>query len=171
MTRFAVRDELVDQVEYLIDELHAQEAILSFVPEPLWRATLPTGEPSLLELYGLLAGLSERSYPGLLEAWADAGPAEVQSIDEDDLRDAEPWNEAAPHGLISRIVEARAGLVARLQAIAGDRWREPRTVDGQALTLADVAWRITQEDALILRHIAERLHDANLGGSPVTPLH
>ncbi len=111
-------------------------------------------------------GLGERSYPGLIEAWTHGGSAE--SADEYDLRDSEPWNEADPAELIRRAASAREDVVARLEAV--EDWAARRTVDGSPATLADLAYRITQEDATILRLIGERLHDADLGSSPVTRL-
>jgi len=162
------REVLVGQVAYLVDELHAQEAILSFVPAALWSAGSPTGKHSLLELYGLLVGLGERSYPGLIDAWSHDDGVGAESVDEYDLRDAEAWNEAKPVDLIRRAAAAREDVVARLEAV--DDWAAKRIIDGREVTLADVAFRITQEDATILRLIGERLHDADLGGSPVTRL-
>lgn len=165
MIRPEDREALVGQVAYLVDELHAQQAIVSFVPEPLWSAE-PAGAHSLLELYGLLVSLGEKSYPGLLVAW-NAG-TEATSIDETALLDSEPWNDATPDELIGRAVSARVAVVAALEAV-GD-WSVQRTIDGREVTLADVAFRITQEDAAILRRIGERLNEADLGGSPVTRL-
>jgi hypothetical protein len=162
------RDVLIGQVAYLVDELHAQEAILSFVPAELWSAGSPTGEHSLLELYGLLVGLGERSYPGLIDAWSGGDETVALSVDEYDLQDAESWNEADPVDLIRRAASAREDVVARLEAV--EDWAAKRTIDGHAVNLADVAYRITQEDATILRLIGERLHDADLGTSPVTRL-
>jgi hypothetical protein len=164
------REVLIGQVAYLVDELHAQEAILSFVPERLWSLGSPSGEHSLLELYGLLVALGERSYPGLLEAWSEDGPGAADSVDEYDLRDAEPWNESTPRALVARAVRARAAVVARLEAMGEDRWAAAKMIDGRPSTLGDVAFRITQNDAAILRRIGELLHEANLGGSPVTRL-
>ena len=166
MIRPEDREALVGQVAYLVDELHAQKAIVSFVPEPLWSAE-PAGAHSLLELYGLLVALGERSYPGLVEAWGSDRSGAV-SIDEVELLDSEAWNEAEPVDLIDRAVSARAAVVQGLESV--EDWSGKRTIDGREMTLADVAFRITQEDAAILRRIGEQLQDADLGGSPVTRL-
>lgn len=170
MIRAEDREVLIGQVAYLVDELHAQEAILSFVPERLWSAGSPSGEHSLLELYGLLVALGERSYPGLLEAWSEEGPRSADSVDEYDLRDSEPWNESTPRALVARAVRAREAVVARLEAAGEEEWAAVKTIDGRPATLGDIAFRITQDDAAVLRRIGELLHDANLGGSPVTRL-
>ena len=166
MIRQEDRNALVAQVAYLVAELNAQKAIVSFVPEPLWSTGPPAGAHSLLELYGLLVALGESSYPGILDAWSEGNASEAVSIDELDLLDAEPWNEARPETLIDRAARAREAVVARLESM--EDWTERRTIDGREMTIADVAFRITQDDAAILRRVAERLHEADLGGSPVT---
>ncbi len=166
MIRPEDREVLIGQVAYLVDELHAQQAIIGLVPEPLWASPSPTGEHSLLELYGLLVGLGERSYPGLIAAWSHGNG--VESIDELALLDGEPWNVARPEDLITRAVSAREAVVASLEAV--EDWAATRTIDGAEMTLADVAFRITQEDAAVLRAIGARLHEADLGTSPVSRL-
>ena len=168
MIRPEDREVLVGQVVYLVDELHAQEAVLAVVPEPLWAASSPVGGYSLLELYGLLVALGERSYPGLVAAWTEGGPNEATSMDEVELSEAEAWNESTPGELIRRAVSAREAVVAALEAV--EDWSGTRTIDGREMNLAEVAFRITQEDAAVLRAIGERLQEADLGRSPVTRL-
>ena len=71
-----LREALLDQLAYLIDEIEALKAVIDRVPVPLLEARPPNGEPSLKQTYGLLATLDEEVYlPRLQQMMAPDEPA------------------------------------------------------------------------------------------------
>ena len=71
-----LREALLDQLAFLIDEIEALKAVVDRVPTPLLEARPPSNEPSLKQTYGLLATLDEAVYlPRLQHMTAEDEPA------------------------------------------------------------------------------------------------
>lgn len=127
-------EEILDQMAYLVDELEAQQLVLSLIPAPVWDACPPTDPRTLAEMY---TGMLERE---CTENRAALGLSAL-AVPE--------WDSHS--GLLAAIAGKRSATVAELQSA-------DLPADFEA-----AGYAITQEDAESLRDVGMRLNETSLG--------
>ena len=70
----ALREALLDQLAYLIDEIEAQKGFLAGVPAGLLEGRPIAGAHSIKEMYGILAGADEAVHLPALQQIVDEEP-------------------------------------------------------------------------------------------------
>lgn len=129
-------DTLRDQLQYLVDEAEALRVVLPLSPETLVRERPRPDQYAVVEVLQAIAWLDVHHRLPALQGATDFPP----------LPDAFPLN--LPYDtLISSVVEARSTLLKALPSAA-------------SAELTHYLWRITQDDAEMLRHTGSFLLDA-----------
>lgn len=127
---------LRDQLHFLIEEAESLRVVLPFSPETLVRERPRPDQYAVVETLQLIAWLDEHvRLPGLLHDADVATPPDAFSL------------EIAYDEVVDALIKARMGLLAAI----------PSEVTQEQLHFL---WRITQEDAEILRHTGSFLLDA-----------
>lgn len=161
-----VRDALIDQLAYLIDEVEALKGIVDVVPKSIREGRPQAEEFSIKEMYGVLAVLNETVYPKRLKriaASADELPV-FEPVDERALAEAEDWNDISLHDILDRIVAARRELVTVFEALDGKAWTATGQFGEDERDVYEFAYDIVQADASYLQDVSQRLHHSNLTG-------
>lgn len=157
-----LREALLEQLAYLIDEIEALKAVIDRVPVPLLEARPPNGDPSLKQTYGLLAALDEEVYlPRLQQMMAQDDPA-FDSVDEAALVERAGWNDHSIEAILERVQDARGALLAFLRALPPEAWRRTARFGEQRRDVYGLAHHVTQHDVDLLRTVGYRLHESNL---------
>ncbi len=157
-----LREALLDQLAYLIDEIEALKAVIDRVPVPLLEARPPNGDPSLKQTYGLLATLDEEVYlPRLQQMMAQDEPA-FDPVDEAALAEPAGWNDHPIEPILERVQDARRALLVFLRALSPEAWTHTGRFGERRRDVYGLAHHITQHDVDLLRTVGYRLHESNL---------
>ncbi|MFB3131052.1 MAG: DinB family protein [Rhodothermales bacterium] len=157
-----LREALLDQLAYLIDEIEALKAVIDRVPVPLLEARPPNGDPSLKETYGLLATLDEEVYlPRLQQMMAQDEPA-FDPVDEATLAERAGWNDHPIELILERVQDARRALLVFLRALPPEAWTHTGRFGERRRDVYSLAHHITQHDVDLLRTVGYRLYESNL---------
>jgi hypothetical protein len=155
-----LREALLDQLAFLLDEIEALKAVIGRVPTPLLEARLPTGDPSVKELYGLLVARDEDVHlPRLRQMIAEDDPA-FDPLDEATLDGRTDWNEHPIDIILARVQDARRSLLAFLRALPLDAWTRTGRFGETRRDVYSLAHAITQHDVDLLRDVGYRLHES-----------
>jgi hypothetical protein len=167
--RDQLREALLDQLAYLIDEVEALKTVVDTVPEEV-QSGRPTGDVlSMREMYGAIAELDD----GQRRRWvervaAEDEPALEASFSENDLIESE-WNERAIDAVLDAVQQARRRLVDALRELGTDDWGRTARLDGETVTLFDLAHGMAKDDMERLRDLGYRLHSADLSEDGPSP--
>ena len=157
-----LREALLDQLAFLIDEIEALKAVVDRVPTSLLEARPPNNEPSLKQIYGLLATLDEAVYlPRLQHMTAEDEPV-FDPVDEAALAEQAGWNDQPIDRILDRVQDARRALLAFLRALPPEAWRRTARFGEQRRDVYGLAHHVTQHDVDLLRTVGYRLHESNL---------
>ncbi len=117
-----LREALLDQLAYLIDEIEALKGVVDRVPQPLQEARPLPQDLSMKQTYGLLATLDEAVYlPQLRRMLAEDAPV-FDTVDEQALAAQTAWNEQPIDAILDRVQDARRGLLSFLSALPPETW-------------------------------------------------
>ena len=159
--RAYLRQAILDQLAYLLDEIDALEPIIGRIPDAL-QTVRPFGQRSLREIYGLLATYDRQVYlPRFHRMVAEEEPTFVEA-DEDALLEAANWNEVPLKDILDPIREARRALLSFLEALPEADWSRTAYLGEHRLDVYRLAHHITQHDADLLRTVGQRLHESHL---------
>lgn len=145
-----------------MDEVEALKGIIHRVPEPVQMARPLDKEPSLKEIYGLIAALDAEVYLPRLQAMIAEDEPAFAPVDEDDLITQADWNAKAIDPILKQVQVARRALVDWLGAVPPADWHRTGLFDEARYDIYAVAHQITQHDADLLRTVGYRLHETNL---------
>ena len=160
--REALRTSLIEQVEYLIDEVEALRTVASAVPEPV-QSGRPTPEDlSMKEIYGLIATLDADVRPQQIDRIVSEDTPELSTPDPDALARDAGWNERDLDAVLDAVQDARRDLTEHLRSLDAATWAAPATLDGEPVTLFEAVHRFARADFACLRDLGYRLHDADL---------
>ncbi|PSQ76253.1 MAG: DinB family protein [Bacteroidetes bacterium QH_7_62_13] len=158
----ALRDALVDQLAYLVDEIEALRTVIGGLPEQIKSDRPAPDTLTMKELYGAIATLDAEVRRPRIERILDEETPTLDPVDPDEEVREAGWNEKELPAILDRLQEARQALVDRLTNLPLDAWHRTATLDGESVTLFDLAHRATQTDAERLRDLGHRLHGAHL---------
>ncbi len=157
-----LREKLLGQLAYLIDEVEALEPLLERIPEQALEGRLLEGDLSVKERYGLLATLDEQVYlPRLRRIVSGEEPAWGE-IDETRLLRQENWHQYSFPAILHRVAEGRKALVDYLESLSPGDWNGEAGRPGARMTLYEAAYRIIERDVEHLRAAGYRLHETRL---------
>ncbi len=157
-----LRDALLDQLAFLIDEIEALKAVVDRVPQPLQEARPLPQDLSLKETYGLLATLDEAVYlPQLRRMIAEDDPA-FEAPDEQALAAPAAWNDHPFDAILDRVQDARRSLLAFLRTLPPEAWTRAAHFGNDRRDVYGLAHHITQHDVDLLRAVGYRLHESRL---------
>lgn len=152
------REALIGQLEWLINEAEVLKPLLAELPE--WALEkAPTEERrSVKESIALLHAMDEQ----VTLTWL----AQVQSGAAASFETPETLSldtESDVSALLDRLRASRSRVVQWFREWDEQRWARSLRVDGQETDFYGLALAITQRDADVLRDVAYRLHEADLG--------
>jgi len=161
-----LREALIEQLAYLLQEIAALEQVIDLIPEPLQGVRPVPEEPSVRETYGILVAADEQVFLPAVQA-LEAGVAEALPLPDDRaLQTVEDWNAYPLPKILERLQRSRQELVSRLQKTPSELW-ECKVPCGEASwDLYQYVYFIIQHDTELLRALAYRLHGAYLPGKP-----
>ena len=155
-----LRAELVAQLEYLLEEVEALEAVVDVVPAGVLEARPLPDQPTIKELFGVLVRADEDVYlPQLERVVAEDAPL-FALPDAAVLATREPWNEQPVTALLARLHRARTALIAFLRALPPGEWQRTAVFAGGIRDVYGLAHHITQHDAEVLRAVGHRLYES-----------
>lgn len=158
----ALRDALIDQLSYLVEEVEALRSVVGSLPDQIKNGRPTPDTLSMKELYGAIATLdAEVRSPRAAQLTSEDDPS-FTSVDIDDRVQDNGWNEQPIDDILDQVQEARHALLAQLDELPLEAWHRTATLDDESVTLFDLVHRITQTDAERLRDLGYRLHGAHL---------
>ena len=157
-----VRQALLDQLAYLIDETALLRKHVGRIPESVLQGRPIESELSFLEMYVSLYLFDEKVYS---PAVARLGEGRDVSLDVPGER--EMLDDAAPERteietVLDRIGTARTELAALFSGLDVHGWQGPVTIDGAATDGFGLTHHVIQHDVDLLRRAATRLHESRL---------
>jgi len=163
-----LRIALLDQIEYLIDEVEALRTVAGAVPDAV-QSGRPTDEDlSMKELYAMIAVLDRTQRTAWVEQIRDAGdtpvvlePTDAERTAEERVR-AGDWNERDFGDVLDAVQDARRDLHDLLSALDADVWVRETVVGEDTQTLFELVHGFADADFQRLRDLGYRLHDADL---------
>jgi hypothetical protein len=158
----ALRDALLDQVAYLVDEIEALRTVVGDVPEQIKSGRPAPDALTMKELYGAIATLDAKVRRPRIARIVDEDEPALTPVDpEAEVREAD-WNEQEMDAILDRVAEARQELVTVLDDLPLEAWHRTATLEDESMTLFALVHGITQADAERLRDLGYRLHGAHL---------
>lgn len=158
----ALREALIDQLAYLVDEIEALKAVEGRIPTAVQEGRPLDGEPSLKELYGLFATLDEEVHLPRLHLMAKGPQPAFEAVDEAALARRRSWNDLALLDILNRVQAARRQTVSFFQSLSADAWARTARIANQQVDVLGVLHQIIQQDTDRLRAIGHRLHESHL---------
>lgn len=159
----ALRDALLDQLAYLVDEIEALETVIQGVPDEIIEGRPAPEELTMKELYGAIVTLDDEVRATRVNRLANADDEpSLESVEVDERVRESGWNEHDLTDILDQLKEARRALVDQLTALPLEVWHRTATLDGESLSLFELVHRMTQADVRRLRDLGYRLHGAHL---------
>jgi len=157
-----LREALLDQLAHLLDEIEALRRVVGDVPDEIKSGRPAPDALTMKEVYGAFATLDAEVRRPRIDQIAEGDDPTLTPVDETERVREDGWNECEIEAILDRVQTARRALVDRLRSLPPDAWHETGTLDGDAVTLFDLVYRMTQDDAERLRDLGYRLHGAHL---------
>jgi hypothetical protein len=158
----ALREALLDQMAYLVDEIEALRSVVGTLPDAITSGRPAPDALTMKELYAALATLDEAVRSDRVAQIAEDEAPSFESVDVDEAVREAGWNEKDIDDILRQVQDAREALVDQLTALPLEAWHHSATLDGDTVTLFDLVHRMTQADAERLRDLGYRLHGAHL---------
>jgi hypothetical protein len=165
----ALREALLGQLAYLIDEVAAMRRLADWIPEPLQIARPLPEEPSVRETYGMLIAADEQVFGPALEALLEGTAHRLPLPNDVQLQTLEDWNAFPLPVLLDRLQQARRTLLMRLKQATPEAWEHAALCGSERWDVYRYVYAIVQHDLELLRALGYRLHSAVLPGRPRPP--
>ena len=139
--------DLLDQLDWLTDELEAQRPFLARMPDVQIKTSPLPELPSLLGMYyAMVARERDIHLPSL----GIKASSHLQDV---------PASDAWLDDLIIQLISMRSAIVDHLGRFTDDDWRAAPAGASDHADVVTLAFEITQTDADSLRAIAERMRE------------
>lgn len=156
-----VRQTLLDQLAYLIDETAVLREHVGRIPESVLKGRPIESELSFLEMYVSLYLFDEKVYSPAVTRLAEGKDVSVDVPGEREILDGAPEHTEI-QAVLDRIGMARAGLAALFSGLDVHAWQARVTIDGAATDVFGLAHHVIRHDVDLLRRAAIRLHESRL---------
>lgn len=153
---------MLEQLEYLIEEVEALKTQLKLVPIDVLAARPLDSDLSLKEIYAMLARRDEEVFVPVIRRIGEGRWLDVNVPDGESLLQSTDWNGSEMHAILGRVQRARRELVEALRSLDAGHYGMPVRLNGENTDLLGLAYWITQQDAALLQRAAHRLHDSHL---------
>lgn len=158
----ALRDALLDQLAYLVDEIEALKTVVDRLPDAIKEGRPTPDALTMKEIYGTFCVLDAEVRRPRVTRMMDEDQPDLEAVDvEEEVRDAD-WNERDIHAILEQVATTRRQLVEQLEGLSPKAWHRTALLDDETVSLFDLVHRITQRDADRLRSLGYRLHNAHL---------
>ncbi len=158
----ALREALIDQFGYLVDEVTALSTVVDSLPEEILGGRPEPDVLSMKELYGAITTLDGEVRRTRVERLVSEDEPTLEPVDIDaKVREAD-WNEREIGAILDELKQTRRELTDQLDELPLEAWHRTATLDGETLTLFALVYRMTQDDFERLRDLGYRLHGAHL---------
>jgi len=158
----ALRDALVDQFGYLVDEITALRTVVDGLPDEILQGRPAPDALTMKELYGAIATLDAEVRPSRVDRIGNEDEPILSPVDVNtEVREA-GWNEHPIDDVLQKVKVARRALTERLEELPLEAWHRTATLEDETLTLFHLVYRMTQTDFQRLRDLGYRLHGAHL---------
>ena len=158
----ALREALLEQMAYLVDEVEALQKVVGDLPEEITSGRPTPDALTMKELYGAIATLDADIRKDRVEQISSQDEPTLEPVDIDSEVRESGWNEKDLPDILDQLQDARERLVGELGDRDVDAWLRTAVLDGETVTLFDLVHRMTQADADRLRELGYRLHGAHL---------
>ncbi len=158
----ALRDALVDQFGYLIDEITALRTVVDGLPDEILGGRPEPDALTMKELYGAIATLDAEVRRVRVDRIIDEEEPDLAPVDVDAEVYEAGWNDRAIDDILQEVKGARRALTERLEEFSLDAWHRAATLEDETLTLFGLVHRMTKNDFQRLRDLGYRLHGAHL---------
>jgi len=154
---------MLGQLAVLVDEANALATLLKAVPDEIIHGRPFDGVPSIREMLGGLADLDRgvrrtNLSRFLLDTEVELESGDVaQSLQEEAIDVSE---------ILTTLRESREELIEIAREVAGTAWDRSRRLEGEEVTPIEYLNLVVQHDALVLRQVAERIHESLPAGLP-----
>lgn len=166
LSREALRDQLLDQLDHLIDEIEFARPIAARIPIRVQEDRPRETDLSIKEIYGYLAAADGTAWLPLLHRIVGEDAPRADLPDPHRLAEATDWAAYDLADIFSRVQDARRALTGFLRALPPSEWERAarlETADGEAeWTVYHLAHHVTQDTADHLRAVGYRLHETHL---------
>lgn len=159
-----LREALVEQLAYLMDEVDALGEVIVRVPDPILSGRPYEGELSIKEMYGVIALADETVFLPQIERLSEGGDVVIAHPDNAVLAAREPWSEYEMEVILARVKQARRRLVERVQTFDAAGWEAESFDEPDERGLYALLHAVIQHDTDMLRAAGHRLHESRLGG-------
>lgn len=157
-----LRESLLDQLSYLIDEVEMLQAIVDSLPESTLKGRVWEQELSIKEIYGTIALADEEVYlPQIIRVAREDKP-EFPELDERALATRENWNDTPIRNILQRVASARKALYNTLAGLDIETWHRSGRWNDNEEDLFAFVYAIIQRDVQLLRTVSYRLHGSSL---------
>ncbi|ARA93562.1 hypothetical protein AWN76_010590 [Rhodothermaceae bacterium RA] len=161
-----LREALVDQLAYLIDEIEMLRGRIDRVPASILEARPLPGDLSVKELFGLIATRdADVRLPLLRRMMAEAEPV-FSPADDRALVQGGGWNDRSIEAILTELQAARRALVEAVQALPAAAWTRTARFGEASRSVYELLHAAIQQDADDLRTLGYRLYESNLSGRP-----
>ena len=158
----ALREALIDQFAYLVDEVTALSTVVDSLPEEILGGRPEPDVLSMKELYGAITTLDGEVRRTRVERLVSEDEPTLEPVDIDaKVREAD-WNEREIGAILDELKQTRRELTDRFNDLPLEAWHRTATLDAETLTLFALVYRMTQYDFERLRDLGYRLHGAHL---------
>lgn len=157
-----LREALLDQLAYLVDEIEALQTVIGGLPEQIKNGRPAPDALTMKEIYGAIVTLDTEVRRSRVRQVVETDEPTLEPVDPDERVRDSGWNEQALPDILDQVAEARQVLVDELSDRPLEDWHRAATLDGETVTLFDLVHRMTQADAERLRTLGYRLHNAHL---------
>ena len=168
--RADLRDALIDQMEYLVDEIGALKTVVHQVPDDVQGGRPTEGDLSMKELYGVIASLDRGPRPDAIERIVADDEPTIEPPDTEALAQGDGWNEQSIDAVLDAVQDARAEFADTLRALSLEQWERTAELEGETLTVFQLVYRMAKDDMQRMRALGHRLHGANLSQNGDQPL-
>ncbi len=157
-----VRQALLDQLAYLIDEADVLRKHLGRIPESVLEGKPTASDLSFREMYVALYLFDEKIYSPAATRLAKAKTVSLDVPDARNLLDQFAPERADMDVALDRIRSARSELGALFARLDLKAWTGLVVIQGSATDLFGLARHVIRHDVELLRAAATRLHESRL---------
>lgn len=157
-----VRQSLLDQLAYLIDETAVLREHVGRIPESVLKERPIESELSFLEMYVSLYLFDEKVYSPAVARLAEGENVSLEIPGEREMLDDAAPEHTEIEAVLDHISTARTGLAALFSGLDIHAWQGRVTINGVAADGFGLAHHIIGHDVDLLRRAATRLHESRL---------
>lgn len=157
-----VRQVLLDQLAYLIDETAVLRKHVGRIPESVLKGRPIENELSFLEMYVSLYLFDEKVYSPVVARLAKGKDVSFDVPGEREILDDTAPERTEIETVLDHISMARTELAALFSGLDVHAWQAPVTINGAATDVFGLAHHVIRHDVDLLRRAATRLHESRL---------